>query len=568
MPDLQEQTPKAPPQDGNLEELQALLLKKERDRLDLLEAERGRVDRLEDGLNQLDHHLRNKVVDATAVAKVLPDAIRQRSNSEQDQDLEESLESTFVSTFKRTVSSDNSRDLIAEVISPVMMPAIRKAIAGAMEDIAQSMNRTLDHRRLVWRWESWRTGRPFWEVVLEHTVKYQVERVFLFFKQDGVHLVDVHRHDIPPFELGKEDLVSSMFSAIQTAVQKFGQDEFQASEDASCKTFEWDDGKKVWIEHGPKAALAAVVRGVPPPSLRPALRDALDSIHWKLEEALQNFQGNKKPFEAARPYLESCLLQEKNDLLNEAGSARGRLSPAFMVMLVFLLIALIWGFTSYLEWRREADEKQRWAHFQDKVREKSGIHVTSVVVGDGKNGKTIVYGLRDPISDEPQEIAQEVGLLYEMIDFRLEPYHSLAPQLLRRRLHQLVQEIEKQQFDFEAGSWSLASASESTLQTLLGALREGDTLAQQLGSRMRVEIHGNTTEEGSAETNQRLALARAQRVVSALRGERFQVTDFLPIADSVEASAIADSQDFKLLRARRVSFLVIVNDSGSVGARS
>lgn len=559
MPDLDERSTS----DGDLEEIREVLLEVERDRL----------NQLEHGLNQLDDHLKNKVVDARAVANVLPDAIRQRSDQYQpDQPLEESLEPIFTATFRRAV--ENSRDLIAGAISPVMMPAIRKAIANAMEDIAQSMNRTLDHRRLIWRWESWRTGRPFWEVVLAHTVKYQVERVFLFFKEDGVHLLDVHRHDIPPFELGKEDLVSSMFSAIQTAVQKFGQDEFQASEDASCKTFEWDDGTKVWIEQGPKAVLAAVVRGVPPPSLRPALRDALDSIHWKLEEALQSFQGDKKPFEATRPYLESCLLQEKNDPLSEAGSARGRLSPAFVVMLVLLLISLIWGITGYLEWRRGVDEKERLGNFLVKARAKPGIHITSIDTANEKSRKAIVYGLRDPLSDDPQKIAQEVGLSAEAIDFRLEPYLSLAPELIERRAHdnqrpldQLVREIEEHQFDFEAGSTSLVTDSEAVLQKLRQALRKSDTLALQLGNRIRVEIHGNTSDEGSAEMNQRLALARAQRILSALHVERFLATDFLLIAESVGPSATSEIQGAKPLRARQVSFHVMVDDSGSAGPR-
>jgi flagellar motor protein MotB len=383
-----------------------------------------------------------------------------------------------------------------------------------------------------------------------------------------------------------------------------------------------DDGKTVLIEQGPKAVLAAVVRGLPSPSLRVTLQEALDSIHVELNEALQNFRGDKKAFEAARPHLESCLLhEEKSNSSNETSSTRGGLSPARAVVLMLLLTALVWGITwgvtSYLE-------RQRWADFLGKASETPGIHITSITA-NGKNGKTTVYGLRDPLSDNPQEIAREVGLLHETIDFQLESYLSLQPELIARRakvilnppesvrlsvpngttvlniagaaphawiaqipkigsmipgvtsihdaelqdesrlrLDQLVREIEAHQIEFEAGS---AAESELDLRKLRQALRESDTLAQQLGSRMRVEIHGHTSEEGSAEANRRLALARAQQVVSALRGERFLVTDFLPIADSLEASAMADIQGSKLLRARRVSFHVIVNDSGSAGAR-
>ena len=94
--------------DGDLEELQKMLLV----------AERERLDRLED-------RLRNSVVDVPAVANVLPDAIRRRTK--QDQYLEKSLVSIIGKVFVRAVKG--SPQLIADAISPVMMPAIRKAIS-------------------------------------------------------------------------------------------------------------------------------------------------------------------------------------------------------------------------------------------------------------------------------------------------------------------------------------------------------------------------------------------------------------------------------------------------------
>jgi outer membrane protein OmpA-like peptidoglycan-associated protein len=606
MPDLHEPTTStAPHPNGNLEELQKLLL----------EAERGRLDKLEGGLNQLDDHVKNKVIDASAVAKVLPDAICLRAK--QDQYLKESLEITIVQTLMHSVRK--SPGPVVDAIYPVMGPAIRKYI----EDALQGMVRRLEHsglsrRGLTWRWEAWKTRKSFGAVVLSHTVRYQVERVFLFFREDGIHLADVHLSDAPALGSGHKDLVTSMFSEIQMAVQRFAHDEFQVSEHSSMKEITMD-GKMVFIEHGPKAVLAAVVRGIPPQSLRTKLQNALESIHVELSEALQNFRGDKKPFEAARPYLESCLLHEESDAPNENGSARGGLLPALVVMLILLLIWIVWGsITSYLE-------RQRWADFQDRAREKPGIHITSINTVDGK---TIVYGLRDPLSDSPQSIARDAGLSDEVIDFQFEPYFSLVPKLTERRareilhapdsvrlsvpngttvlniagiaphawfvqlrkasatipgitsiqdaelqdesrvhLAQLVQEIESYHVDFEAGSASLAAESGAVLQAVRRALGESDGLAQQLGSRMRVEIRGNTSEEGSAETNRRLALARAQWILSALNIERFRAIDLLAIAESVGSSAAAEIQGSKPQRERRVSFHVTINDSESTGLR-
>lgn len=396
---------------GNLEDLQRLLLK----------AERKRIDKLEE-------RLKNSVLEASAVADVLPDAIRQRRKPREP-------------VFGR-VLADGIREapaFFADALSPVIGPAIRNAIVTALQDIMQSLNLMLDHivswRGLAWRWEALRTGKSFGEVVLSHTLKYRVERVFLFFKEDGIHLGDVHHPDVQPFELGKEDLVTSMFSAIKTAVQKFAQDELGVCEHASMKEIKTDDGFTLLIEQGPKAVLAAAVRGLPSQSLRTKLQDTLDSIHLELRQALESFRGDKNAFEAARPYLESCLLQEESESISKTGSARGGLSPALIVLLILVGGTLTWwGITSYFE-------QQRWADFQDKAREKPGIHITSVDKASGKNGKAVVYGLRDPLSDDPQEIAREVGLPHEAIDYQFEPYLSLAPELIERRARAATGEI-------------------------------------------------------------------------------------------------------------------------------
>ena len=603
MPDFPERSTSTPPYpNGNLEELQELLFAAERKRL-----------------NDLEDRLKNSVVEASAVANVLPDAIRLRAISPKDQHLEKSLERIIYTAFARAITK--SPGFIAKVISPELMPAIQRAIKATVLGMMQAMDKSLSWRGMTWHWEAWRTGKSFAEVALSHTMKYEVQRVFLFFKEDGVHLGDVHRPGIPPFEPGHEDLISSMFSSIKSAVQKFAQDEFQASEHASMEEFKIGDDLTVLIEHGPKAVLAAVVRGLPPPSLRIVLKDGLDSIHFELNEALQNFRGDKKGFEAARPHLESCLNYKESDSSNEAGTARGGLSPALVIVLVLPVIWFIWwSVTSY-------GERQRWANFFDRASETPGIHITSTTT-NGKNGKTTVYGLHDPLSDSPEKIAREAGLADDAIDFQFERYLSLAPQLIERRakdilhapgsvrlsvpngttvlniagtaphgwivqlrkssptipgitsiqdaelqdydqqrLAELVRKVEAYHFDFEAGSASLTVEHGSALQTLLQELHKSDELAQQLGNRIEVKIRGNTSEEGAEGTNRRLALARAQGILSALNVEPFQAIDILPIADSIESSATGKTQDAKIERARRVSFHVTVHNSGSTGSR-
>jgi hypothetical protein len=64
---------------------------------------------------------------------------------------------------------------------------------------------------------------------------------------------------------------------------------------------------QVWIQSGPQADLAAVVRGSAPPELEQVLRNAVDRIHCELAHELDIFPTTGTEIEAARPYLEACL---------------------------------------------------------------------------------------------------------------------------------------------------------------------------------------------------------------------------------------------------------------------
>ena len=76
-----------------------------------------------------------------------------------------------------------------------MGPAIRRAIAEALRAMVDSFNQVLQHslsaRALRWRVEAWRTGRPFAEVVLSHSLVYRVEQVFLVHRDTGLLLQHV-----------------------------------------------------------------------------------------------------------------------------------------------------------------------------------------------------------------------------------------------------------------------------------------------------------------------------------------------------------------------------------------
>ena len=80
--------------------------------------------------------------------------------------------------------------VLADALFPVMGPAIRKSITETLRGMLESFNEALDNsfslRGLKWRVEAMRTGKPFAEIVLMHSLLYRVEQVFLIHRETGL----------------------------------------------------------------------------------------------------------------------------------------------------------------------------------------------------------------------------------------------------------------------------------------------------------------------------------------------------------------------------------------------
>ena len=129
-----------------------------------------------------------------------------------------------------------------------------------MRGMVQSFNQTLEYslswKGLQWRWEAFRTGKSFAEVVLLHTLRFRVEQVFLIHKKRDSCLNHVVAEGIS----GQgEEVISGML----TAIQDFVRDSFGQSQDEGLESLRIGD-LTVWIEQGSGAILAGVIRGTPP----------------------------------------------------------------------------------------------------------------------------------------------------------------------------------------------------------------------------------------------------------------------------------------------------------------
>ena len=304
---------------------------------------------------------------------------------------------------------------LADALFPVMGPALAKAVRSALGEMMQALNQvaatSLSLRAWAWRWEALRTGRSFAEVALLRSLVFRVEQVFLVHRRSGLLLAHVGGASAED-----PDLVSGML----TAIQDFVKDSFAGGDGSQLDELQAGE-HRILIEQGPHAFAAAVIRGLAPAAtIRDPLRALLQTLHAEYAADLVDFDGDSAPFAALHPELQACLLEQRVSPPDTA--ARGKW--LLLLIAALLLTGLGW-------WSANAvAESRRFARYLDDLAQRPGLLVLDVRKQAG--GRTI-YGLRDPLADDPAQQPHPAG-----VSFALQPYQSLAAPLVVTRARQML----------------------------------------------------------------------------------------------------------------------------------
>lgn len=350
---------------------------------------------------------------ASDVGAVLPEAIHLRREQGGEEALGAALAPTVESALRESVRKDPTT--LADALFPVMGPAIRRSILQTLRQMFESFNEAMDQslslRGLQWRFEALRTGRPFSEIVMVHSLVFRVEQVFLIHKKTGLPLCHVVA---PAVAMEDPSLVSGMLSAIQDFVR----DSFHAPQGQSVEKLQVGE-LEVWVEEGPHAVVAAVIRGMAPPAYRSLLVEAAELIHRKFAQQLQKFQGETAPFAPAIEDLTPCLearYREKQSL---------RPKP-YMLVFACVLLVLLGGWWAFSAWRNH-----QWHAYADSLGRQPGIIVTSAA---RHGGHFVISGLRDPLAPDPQALLQTAGLDSRGAEFHWAAYYALDDPILQQRV--------------------------------------------------------------------------------------------------------------------------------------
>ena len=324
-------------------------------------------------------------------------------------------------TVERAIllSGQQDRAVLGSALATVVGPALRRSFSGVLKRFVLRINSflvlTFSGEGIRWRFEAFRTGKPFKQVVREHSLTCPVTQVFLIHRRTGLPIGHVKQEDIHTEDA---DMVSSML----TAIQDFVHDSFRTSATGQLEVIRIGD-VTVLLEQGPLAILAGIItQGFAPQNLRQTFRRALEQIHDDYHEALVKFRGDVDFFQDIDPVLEACL---KTRLVK----GEDRISPlTFVVLAAPLIMLMAWAFF-------EVRQTMHWRQYLVDIAERPGI-----LVGETgwHKGHRYVRGLRDPLAVDPVALLADAGIVPGDVVSEWSPYQALDPALVLERARHML----------------------------------------------------------------------------------------------------------------------------------
>ncbi|HEY6985989.1 MAG TPA: hypothetical protein VH375_07890, partial [Rhodanobacteraceae bacterium] len=360
---LPDSTSDAPARDGeagnDLDRLREILFGDERDAVGALEARVAALDR-----TQRDLPAR------------LPVAIERAQQGAGESRMAEALARPVTQALGAAVREN--RQVIIDVLFPVIGPAIRKAIAEALRNLVTDVNSAIESsftpRGIRWRVEAWRSGMPYAQIVLKHTLAYNIDHVFLIERDSGLVL---DRESAPHLPELDADAIAGML----TAIGEFVRDSVGRGGSGTLDSARVGE-HLLWVIQGPRANLACFIHGVPPAHLHALLEQRLEEIHAQLAGG---GEGGPEAEHWRRSLQPDALMRDARAQDRSPAKA-----PARWPLLIVLLIVL-----ALLGWVIVGRETQNAAI--ENLRARLGAHPGFVLSGiERRSGGLTVHGLLDP----------------------------------------------------------------------------------------------------------------------------------------------------------------------------
>ncbi|MCC6594478.1 MAG: OmpA family protein [Xanthomonadales bacterium] len=372
-------------------------------------------DRLRDLLLAPEHvELERLRANEESLPQRLPDLLDAAERGERREALHRALAPVVAAALTDAVRHDRRR--IVDALFPVIGPAIRRAIAEALRSFVGELNRALEHsltpRGIGWRIESWRSGVPFAQVVMKHSLRYRIDHLFLIERESGLLL---YRRSAPELPELDADAIAGML----TAIADFVRDSVRADGDAGLASATVGE-HLLQVHEGPRTVLACFIRGVPPPELGDRLRAALEDLH-RGRDALA--EADAYDWDAAGERALDVHTLEARDPV----AAPGARWPVLLLAALLLALAASWGWG-------------RWQRAEEGARLRAALAATPgwELLELRHAGRWRLRALRDPDAISGAEVLAKAGVAAEQVEIEARAFLALDPVLVGRRAQRIL----------------------------------------------------------------------------------------------------------------------------------
>lgn len=525
---------------GEYDRLRQLLLQPERERLDALDTSMQRTSARFGEIPDV-------------IAEDIERSLREGEASRLSEALAEATTGSLEIAVRRRPQS------VVNAVYPVIGPAIRRSLGEAMRDMADDLDRAvvdiLSLRSLRWRLEAWRSGLPYAQVVLRHTTRYRVEHLYLIEAGSGMLLGHVAASGLPDLDA---DAIAGMF----TAIDHFVRDSVSVGGTEGGIGSATVGDYRLVVSAAPDAQLVAFVRGLPSRDFKARLDELNEELHVRHLLITPDTSDH-----AATDFLEQSHLDD----LNRADEHAARSGPdgaryLYLLLGILLLTGMVYAGLG-IRWNLQSRE------IRDRMSSTPGLVISQW--DDRSRGMLRVEGLMDPIAVDPRPwIAEHYPNV--VVDWRMRPFVSLEPTLVRRRIarqvglneamvryeggvarlqgqvrfadwhhavnaaaqapgvdridsagltypghariQRLIEELQASQVRFDSGTVTPSEGMDAVMATMLDRLDRLQQAGAAGGVAFRLRALGFTDEAGSYAQNRNLRQVRAEWLAARLLG--------------------------------------------------
>ncbi|MGD1702976.1 OmpA family protein [Dapis sp. BLCC M229] len=295
---------------------------------------------------------------AKALAPEMGAAIREQIRIDRRQ-ISQALAPEMGTVIKDQISLEQNS--IVDALYPVIGSTISKYMTEAIREINDKISDTFSFKGIRRKIQAIFQGVSEGELMLSEIMVFTVQAVFLIHKESGLVIAEAQQS-------GREKLESEMVAGMLTAIRSFVNDCIVQSGDISeLNEIEYGDSKII-LEVAGHCYLAVVIKGEPNKSFIKELRQTLSNIVIDYGRDIKNFAGDPDTI----PNSIKLLLKALIDIDVQENQKLSVSQPPTALLIIFgLIVSLIlipWGIYQYYSrvYRNvEVRTTQGWANIPE-----------------------------------------------------------------------------------------------------------------------------------------------------------------------------------------------------------